>query len=433
MRKRCCQEITPDVYEELESLHAYDLPGIEIFEAAAGADSYEAGEDLSGLKKYARRHGTVRHDPVGFTVEEEECWTLELEAVRDQLTELVAGLPIFIASLAEKKKETADKEEEADGEEEDGENLFIRVLDFLCRTIDPDGEITDNARKLGLDEKKGTDEAAAITVAFQDYLRVREEFVRRNRRLVIWTARAYCYVLPQLDLEQEGLIGLMKSVGRFDRNKRMRFSGYASYFIRQAMTRAVGNQNPRRIIRLPIHRVLQLGHIIRFRQSYAQQFGCEPALVDIAAEFRIKYKVLLDMIWGGTEWLTLYDAESGEMLEPSEDEPPVSARAILAGLTDPDDIYPPELIVDPDAVSPLDAATHWQLSERLDKVLETLSPKEALVIRRRFGLDGEEQTLEEVAVHLGFTRERIRQIEVKALRKLKHPSRERMVESFWKD
>ena len=231
--------------------------------------------------------------------------------------------------------------------------------------------------------------------------RAKEKFILGNLRLVVSVAKKYPITgsLELEDLIQEGNIGLMKAVDKFEYQRGYKFSTYATWWIRQSITRAVADQS--RTIRIPVHMVEQINKILRVSRRLVQEKGVEPTSDDIAKE--------LDM-----------DTDKvNEILKASQD--PISLEAPIG---EEQDLNLADLIEDQNAESPQNSASKNLLKSQIIEVLETLSPRERQVIEYRFGInDSRPRTLEEVGQTFGVTRERIRQIEAKALRKLRHPTR----------
>jgi len=246
-----------------------------------------------------------------------------------------------------------------------------------------------------------------LEAAIEDGRLAREHIIKANTRLAVSIAKRYIgHGVPFLDLIQEGNLGLMKAVEKYDYLRGFRFSTYATWWIRQTITRAIADQG--RTIRLPVHMTDRLRLLKRASHELEQGLGRPPTVFELASE--------LDMLPEKVEWMMEVSRVPLSLESPVGDE-----EDSELGMFVEDEISP----------SPTQAVYQTMLRERVDEVLSTLSPREARILRLRFGLDDNHPyTLEEVGAKFGLTRERIRQIEGKALRRLRHPYRARQLREY---
>ncbi|OQA35941.1 MAG: RNA polymerase sigma factor RpoD [Candidatus Dependentiae bacterium ADurb.Bin331] len=262
--------------------------------------------------------------------------------------------------------------------------------------------------EMGISQQQIEINYAQLQEGLEQDKKAKDDLAKANLRLVVNIAKKYINKgLPFLDLIQEGNIGLMRAVEKFDFERGFKFSTYATWWIRQAITRAIADQS--RTIRVPVHMVETLNKINKIKRVFVQEHGREPSHAELAKELNIDEKKIKNIIKISKE--------------------PIS---LTTPVGDSEDAFIQDFIENENDVSPAETVASNDLKENVREVLKTLTPREEKVIKMRFGIDvASEHTLEEVGKDFSVTRERIRQIEVKALRKLRHPSRSKKLQSFF--
>ncbi|MGF6375586.1 RNA polymerase primary sigma factor [Clostridiales Family XIII bacterium PM5-7] len=343
-----------------------------------------------------------------------DAFDLEKHVV-DEIYESLLGKDIEIASESEPEEFAMSLESEEDPEnieEEDGiivtESGEIDIEATLPKGISVDDPVRMYLKEIGKVSLLSADEEIELAIRMENGdEEAKKKLCEANLRLVVSIAKRYVgRGMLFLDLIQEGNLGLIKAVDKFDFRKGFKFSTYATWWIRQAITRSIADQA--RTIRIPVHMVETINKLIRVSRQLLQTYGREPTPEEIAKEMGITVDKVREI--------------QKIAQEPVSLETPIGEE---------EDSHLGDFIPDEDVPAPAEAAAFSMLKEQLVEVLDTLTEREQKVLKLRFGLeDGRSRTLEEVGKEFDVTRERIRQIEAKALRKLRHPSRSKKLKDY---
>ena len=356
------------------------------------SDLEQKKQMVKDLIEKGKKKGVLTNNDIANSFFDTEITSEEIETIYDALEK--EGIEIVDDLEKELEDIEVSKEELEDLSVPDGINIDDHVKMYLKEIGKVDLLDADEEIALAKRMSEGDEEA-------------KKRLAEANLRLVVSIAKRYVgRGMLFLDLIQEGNLGLIKAVDKFDYSKGYKFSTYATWWIRQAITRAIADQA--RTIRIPVHMVETINKLVRISRQLVQELGREPTTEELAKELNMSVEKVREI--------------SKISQEPVSLETPIGEE---------EDSHLGDFIPDDDAPAPSEVASFVMLKEQLEDVLKTLTAREAKVLRLRFGLeDGRPRTLEEVGKEFDVTRERIRQIEAKALRKLRHPSRSKKLKDY---
>ncbi len=364
-------------------------------------------ESVKKLIEKGKKDGFLTYSEIIESLEEIQLDAEQIEDIYQLFEDM--GIDVVGDKDDDVLLEGADIDEDIDeidkvDEEEDDTKEDLSVL----RGITVDDPVRMYLKEIGKIPLLTSEEEVELAKRMQEGDETaKKKLAEANLRLVVSIAKRYVgRGMLFLDLIQEGNLGLMKAVEKFDYRKGFKFSTYATWWIRQAITRAIADQA--RTIRIPVHMVETINKLVRIQRQLVQELGRDPTPEEIGKEMGMEVEKVREIMKIAQEPVSL--------------ETPIGEE---------EDSHLGDFIPDDEVLAPAEAATYTMLREQLIDVLDTLTPREQKVLRLRFGLDdGRARTLEEVGKEFDVTRERIRQIEAKALRKLRHPSRSKKIKDF---
>jgi len=403
------------------------MTAVEVQEKENSVPESEGREStaIERLIDLGRSQGYVTYDDVMEAVPEAE---LNIDQLEDALATLIEmGVEISDTEIEEPMVEEEEKRE-ADTVESVAADIDLSAIDIddsislylkeigRIPLLTAEQEVSlakrmeagrNAKRRMTKNGELGLDERERLRSTTRDGQAAQEHLIKANSRLVVSVAKKYVgRGVPFLDLIQEGNIGLIRAVKKFDYRRGYKFSTYATWWIRQAVTRAIADQG--RTIRVPVHMYEQINRLARVSRTLVQELGRDPTVEEIAEELGVSPKKVERTIKVSQRPLSL--------------EMPVGEE---------DDSFLGDFIEDSEAPSPTDQASQQLLRDQIEDIFGSLTPREVRILQLRFGLvDGYSYTLEEVGKKFGVTRERIRQIEAQALGRLRHPSRSRKLRDF---
>ena len=364
-------------------------------------------QKLKALMETGKKNGKVTSKQLLQLLDSIDADEKQTEMIYDALER--SGIEIDVSDVAEiiegAEELLPTDSDLLDIEEPSAESISLENLGDDVTLTDP---VRMYLKEIGKIDLLSTEEELELAKCIeQGDEEAKKRMVEANLRLVVSVAKHYLgRGMQLLDLIQEGNMGLLKAVEKYDYSKGYKFSTYATWWIRQSITRAVADQA--RTIRIPVHMVETINRVSRTSRALVQELGREPTLTEIS------------------DRLGIPEDKISEVIKIAQD--PVSLETPVG---EEDDSHLGDFIPDGEAAEPAESASYNMLRQQLGEVMQTLSPRECKVLRLRFGLeDGRAHTLEEVGKEFDVTRERVRQIEAKALRKLRHPSRSKILKDF---